>query len=75
MASVIPLVVDSGRILCLDVGEEKESEIRSALTEVSPFAMGCDIKGRGGTKLTICPKAVVRGRPSELCCPSLLASM
>ncbi|AAW44947.2 cation:cation antiporter, putative [Cryptococcus deneoformans JEC21] len=35
MASVIPLVVDSGRILCLDVGEEKESEIRSALTELS----------------------------------------
>lgn len=37
MASVIPLVIDSGRILCLDVGEEKESEIRSALAEVSPF--------------------------------------
>lgn len=35
MASVIPLVIDSGRILCLDVGKEKESEIRSALTEVS----------------------------------------
>ncbi|AUB29023.1 cation:cation antiporter [Cryptococcus neoformans 125.91] len=35
MASVIPLVIDSGRILCLDVGKEKESEIRSALTELS----------------------------------------
>ncbi|ADV25115.1 cation antiporter [Cryptococcus gattii E566] len=35
MASVIPLVIDSGRILCLDVGEEKENEIRSALTELS----------------------------------------
>lgn len=39
MASVIPLVIDSGRILCLDVGEEKESEIRSALAEVSPFTV------------------------------------
>ncbi|WVQ78835.1 hypothetical protein IAT38_000926 [Cryptococcus sp. DSM 104549] len=35
MASVIPLVIDSGRILCLDVGEDKESEIRAALAELS----------------------------------------
>jgi zinc transporter 5/7 len=35
MASVIPLVIDSGRVLCLDVGEGKEKEIRSALAEVS----------------------------------------
>nr|XP_031858458.1 uncharacterized protein CI109_006103 [Kwoniella shandongensis]KAA5525530.1 hypothetical protein CI109_006103 [Kwoniella shandongensis] len=35
MASVLPLVIDSGRVLCLDVGEDKEAEIRSALTELS----------------------------------------
>ncbi|WVN87200.1 uncharacterized protein L203_102377 [Cryptococcus depauperatus CBS 7841] len=35
MASVIPLVIDSGRILCLDVGDDKESEIRAALAELS----------------------------------------
>ena len=36
VASVVPLVIDSGRILCLDVGEGKEKEIREALAEVSP---------------------------------------
>ncbi|OCF31149.1 hypothetical protein I316_07116 [Kwoniella heveanensis BCC8398] len=35
MASVIPLVIDSGRVLCLDVGNHKEEEIRSALTALS----------------------------------------
>ncbi|WVF65868.1 hypothetical protein IAT40_000605 [Kwoniella sp. CBS 6097] len=35
MASVIPLVIDSGRVLCLDVGNHKEEEIRKALTELS----------------------------------------
>ncbi|EIW66425.1 hypothetical protein TREMEDRAFT_74701 [Tremella mesenterica DSM 1558] len=35
MASVIPLVVDSAKVLCLDVGVEKESEIRAALSELS----------------------------------------
>jgi zinc transporter 5/7 len=35
VASVVPLVIDSGRILCLDVGEGKEKEIRDALAEVS----------------------------------------
>jgi Co/Zn/Cd efflux system component len=35
VASVVPLVIDSGRILCLDVGEHKEKEIRDALAEVS----------------------------------------
>lgn len=35
MASVIPLVIDSGRVLCLDVGAEVERDIRTALTEVS----------------------------------------
>jgi len=35
VASVVPLVIDSGRILCLDVGEHKEKEIQSALAEVS----------------------------------------
>lgn len=34
VASVVPLVIDSGRILCLDVGEYKEKEIRDALAEV-----------------------------------------
>ncbi|WVW80235.1 hypothetical protein I302_102213 [Kwoniella bestiolae CBS 10118] len=35
MASVIPLVIDSGKVLCLDVGSEKEEEIRGALSELS----------------------------------------
>ncbi|KAH8832528.1 hypothetical protein DL96DRAFT_1582497 [Flagelloscypha sp. PMI_526] len=30
-ASVLPLVIDTGKILCLDVGEEKEHLIRDAL--------------------------------------------
>jgi zinc transporter 5/7 len=34
MASVIPLVIDSGRVLCLDVGAETETDIRKALAEV-----------------------------------------
>lgn len=32
--SVIQLVVDSGRLLVLDMGEEKEAEVRKALTAV-----------------------------------------
>jgi zinc transporter 5/7 len=35
VASVIPLVVDSGRILCLELTSEKATEIRQALAEVS----------------------------------------
>ena len=35
VASVIPLVVDSGRILCLELSPEKATEIRQALGEVS----------------------------------------
>ncbi|WWC96833.1 hypothetical protein V866_003708 [Kwoniella sp. B9012] len=35
MASVVPLVIDSGKVLCLDVGSEKEEEIRGALSELS----------------------------------------
>jgi zinc transporter 5/7 len=35
VASVIPLVVDSGRILCLELGPEKATEIQQALGEVS----------------------------------------
>ncbi|GAA6009529.1 hypothetical protein JCM10207_003815 [Rhodosporidiobolus poonsookiae] len=31
-ASVVPLIVDSGRLLVLDMGEEKEAEVRKALT-------------------------------------------
>ncbi|WWC88094.1 uncharacterized protein L201_002998 [Kwoniella dendrophila CBS 6074] len=34
MASVIPLVIDSGKVLCLDVGSDKEEEIRNALSEL-----------------------------------------
>ena len=34
-ASVVPLVVDSGRLLVLDMGEEREAEVRSALLAVS----------------------------------------
>lgn len=34
MASVIPLVIDAGRILCLDVASETEGDIRSALGDV-----------------------------------------
>ncbi|GAA5907356.1 cation diffusion facilitator family transporter [Sporobolomyces salmoneus] len=33
-ASVVPLVVDSGKLLVLDLGEEKEAEVRKALTAV-----------------------------------------
>lgn len=35
MASVIPLVIDSGKVLCLDVGSDSEAQIRAALAEVS----------------------------------------
>ncbi|KAK8861656.1 hypothetical protein IAR55_002479 [Kwoniella newhampshirensis] len=35
MASVFPLVIDSGKVLCLDVGVDKEAEIRNALAELS----------------------------------------
>lgn len=35
MASVIPLVIDSGRVLCLDVGVGCEKEIETALADVS----------------------------------------
>lgn len=34
VASVIPLVMDSGRILCLELAPEKAIEIRQALSEV-----------------------------------------
>lgn len=35
MASVIPLVIDSGRVLCLDVGADCDKEIQAALADVS----------------------------------------
>lgn len=35
VASVIPLVVDSGRVLCLELSSEKATEIQQALGEVS----------------------------------------
>jgi hypothetical protein len=34
IASVIPLVIDAGKILCLDVGESREKDVRLALSEV-----------------------------------------
>ena len=34
VASVVPLVIDAGRILCLDISVQTESDIRAALTEV-----------------------------------------
>jgi len=33
-ASVVPLVLDAGRVLALDVGDEMERDIRIALSEV-----------------------------------------
>lgn len=35
MASVVPLVIDSGRVLCLDVGADLDTDIQAALSEVS----------------------------------------
>lgn len=37
--SVIPLVIDAGRVLCLDMGQERAEEVQNALKEVSPFLM------------------------------------
>ncbi|CAD6573884.1 MAG: Putative zinc transporter msc2 [Cyphobasidiales sp. Tagirdzhanova-0007] len=34
-ASVVPLVVDSGRLLCLDLGEHREKDVRAALAKLS----------------------------------------
>ncbi|KAK4049540.1 putative zinc transporter msc2 [Microbotryomycetes sp. JL201] len=34
-ASVVPLVIDSGRLLVLDMGEDREAEVRSGLLAVS----------------------------------------
>ncbi|PWN51265.1 cation efflux protein [Violaceomyces palustris] len=34
VASVIPLVLEAGRVLCLDMGEDKEREVLSALEEI-----------------------------------------
>lgn len=36
-ASVVPLVVDSGRLLVLDMGDEREEEVRQALLSVRPL--------------------------------------
>lgn len=36
-ASVVPLVVDSGKLLMLDMGDETEADVRKALTAVRPF--------------------------------------
>jgi Co/Zn/Cd efflux system component len=34
VASVVPLVIDSARVLMLELSEEKETELRRALAEV-----------------------------------------
>lgn len=34
VASVVPLVIDSGKVLCLDAGQDNEKDIRLALSEV-----------------------------------------
>lgn len=36
-ASVVPLVIDSGQLLVLDMGEEREVEVRAALLAVRPL--------------------------------------
>lgn len=47
VASVIPLVIDTGKVLCLDVGSHHEKDIRSALSEVrSPKLSITDISFR-----------------------------
>ncbi|GAA97727.1 hypothetical protein E5Q_04406 [Mixia osmundae IAM 14324] len=33
-ASVVPLVTDSARVLCLDMGDDREAEVRKALAEL-----------------------------------------
>ena len=59
VASVVPLVIDSGRILCLDVGEGKEKEIREALAEVSPQSKAISLQvafiGRRVIQLRLSP--------------------
>ncbi|CDZ97656.1 zinc transporter 5 [Phaffia rhodozyma] len=35
VASVVPLVIDSGKVLCLDAGSENEKDIRLALSELA----------------------------------------
>lgn len=40
-ASVVPLVTESGRLLCLDVGEGREKDIRAALAKVGAFLEVC----------------------------------
>jgi zinc transporter 5/7 len=40
VASVVPLVIDSARVLMLELGEEKEEELRHALAEVR-FLSAC----------------------------------
>ena len=42
-ASVVPLVADSGRLLVLDMGEEREREVRSALELVRNERL-CDFR-------------------------------
>ena len=37
VASVVPLVIDSARVLMLELSEEKEKEVRQALAEVRSF--------------------------------------
>ena len=73
MASVIPLVIDSAKVLCLDVGAETEAQIRAALSEVrflsQIFAgrvdMGVVGVSRGALKLLGAPVLADVRRRSE----------
>lgn len=38
-ASVIPLIMDSAQLLCLDLGGDREKAVRGALAKVSHFCM------------------------------------
>lgn len=42
-ASVIPLVIDCGKVLCLDVGE-KEADVRQALQDVGANVEDHDVQ-------------------------------
>lgn len=49
-ASVVPLVIDSAQVLCLELDDEKEATIRKALADVS-FDILCYLNAFSKTKL------------------------
>jgi len=65
-ASVIPLVLDTGKILALDVSD-KDVKIQEALSEVCDFFPGIVI-----FNVLICP-ALINTWPSILCQSEVLA--